>query len=255
MYNNNRMDHSGILERLCRVCGRLLVTKSVKSKYLCKDFCDQLHTVFEIEAKSDHPCIHPTHFCHACKVVVQKYTKHSYQHRTSIFKEWCTHQEGSCCVCQHYSTFHTGGRPKKVKRTPGRPSMISIKCCIDRVREIAPPPLKQLEDQSHICRAHLHLPLAELSCPICKDVLNQPIQLVTCRSIVCAECMCDWLQHQDQLTCPCCYTDHLKDFNTLQQAPSLVVSSIGSLCVVCGQCHNHMKLTTYGDHYGAHLQL
>ena len=245
------MDHSTVLERLCRVCGRLLVSKSIKTKYACREFLDQLHAVFGISARDDHPNTHPTHFCHACKVVTQKATDTSYQHRTSVFEGWCSHEEGEdeCSVCQHLTSMQRGGRPKKIKRTPGRPPSIGTKYCIDRVRQVAPPLLIPPQEHVSVCELHLRLPLTELNCQICEELLSQPIELVTCGSIVCAECICKWLQHQSHLACPCCYSDHLRDFTTIRQAPSLVVTSISSLCVICGQCKSHVQLHKYSDHH------
>lgn len=239
-----RMDHSKVLKKLCRVCGRLLVTKAMKSKYLCGDFTDQLLTVFGVSATD--PDIHPVEFCHACRVVLQKSAsdREGYRHRTNIFTGWCTHAEDSCGVCEHYQQLLRGGRPKKMKHTPGRPPSISPRYCVQRIREVAPPLLPHAD----ICKTHLHLPLAELSCPICADILREPVELTTCRSVVCADCLCKWLQHHDKLTCPCCYSGHLEDYNTIQQASPLVVTLLKSICVICGQCHNHMQMSQYQDH-------
>lgn len=237
-----------MLEKLCRVCGRLLATKSMKTTYLCTDFLRQLQMVFGILARLDNPSVHPSRFCHACKVVMQKY-KGKYQHRTSVFEGWSSHTDSDgCSTCQHFQGIQRGGRPKKVKRTSGRPPAISSKYCIDWVREKAPPPLLPPEEDIQVCSTHTHIPLTHLTCPICEDVLRQPVELVTCGSVLCAECICKWLLHHDNLACPCCYVDHLRDFNTIRQATSLVVNSISSLCVVCGQCNNHMQLNSYGNH-------
>lgn len=244
------MDHTAVLESLCRVCGRLLFTKSWKTRYPCKDFLNQLHTVFDILAGSDDPNIHPTHICHACKGVMKK-TKLGYHHRTVVFEGWCAHaeDEGNCTVCKHYKALKQPGRPKKTIRTPGRPPTISSQHCIEWVKDVAPDSLVLPDTPINVCGVHLHLPLSELNCPICCDILNQPVELVTCGRMVCAECMCRWLDQHNSLSCPCCYTDHLEDFNTIKKAPSLVVTSISRLCVVCGNCDNHMKLDTWKDHH------
>ena len=64
------MDHSAALGRLCRVCGRQMLTKAVKVKHLCSDFKEQFMEVFQIDIKSDSPNIHPQFFCHSCKIVL-----------------------------------------------------------------------------------------------------------------------------------------------------------------------------------------
>lgn len=242
-----RMDHTTILERLCRVCGRMLRTKSVKTVYCCNLYLEDLHTVFGL-AGSDDPNTHPKHFCHACKVVVDK-SKTGYRHNTTVFEGWGTHTEGNCAVCLHYQALQRGGRPKKAKR-PGRPPTASPRYCIDRVHDIAPPPLILPDQPIKICDVHLHLPLSELNCPLCNDILNQPIQLVSCGSVVCAQCMCRSLEHQQaNVVCPCCNTDHIKHFTSIREAPSLVVSSLKSLCVVCERCSSHTPLGTYKEHH------
>lgn len=225
----------------------MLTTKSVKTVYSCCDFSDDLHRVFQL-AGPDDKSIHPTHFCHACKVVVDKSESSHYSHRTTVFEHWGAHTEGHCTVCLHYQALQRGGRPKKTKRSCGRPPTSSPRYCIDRVQEVAPPFLILPDKHFTTCDVHQHFPISELNCPLCCDILNQPIELVTCGAIVCAECMHKWLKVQNHLACPCCYTDHLKDFSTIRQAPSLVVTAIRSLCVVCEQCTSHMQLWMYQEH-------
>lgn len=249
--NNFRMDHRAVLERLCRICGRLSITKTMKTKYLCKDFWQKLTMVFAISTQPDDPNRHPTHFCHACKLaMVKAVNQNSFQHQTITFQGWCAHAEDSCAVCEHFAGLQRRGqgRPKKVKRTPGRPPDISPRYCMDHIRVVAPPPLSPSASDITICEVHLQLPLSAFHCPICCDIFSGPIELVTCGNVVCAECACKWLEHQQRLTCPCCYTDHLNDFSTIRQAPALVVSMVESLCVICVRCKNHIQLKGYRDH-------
>lgn len=192
------MEHTDILGSLYRVCGRLLVTKSWKV------------SVFGISAASDDPTIHPSHFCHACKLVIHK-CKTGYHHRTTAFEGWCVHKEENCTVCDHYTTLKNPGRRKKTKHTPGWPSKTRAQQCSDWVQNIAPKPLISPDTAINICTLHLHLPVSEFHCPICCDILRQPVELVTCGRIVCAQCVCRWLHHLTEPTCPCCYTDHLED--------------------------------------------
>lgn len=65
---------------------------------------------------------------------------------------------------------------------------------------------------------------------------------------MCAECLCSKVKQQNNLLCPCCNTDHLQDFSTIQQAPPLVVNVIGGLCVVCQNCQAHLQLRSYKEH-------
>lgn len=240
------MDHSVVLEKLCRVCGKSIVTKSGKSKHPCRDYLDELHRVFGVSAHSDDPTTHPMYFCHSCKLVLHKSTK-MYQHRTVIFEGWCGHEEDSCTVCEHYNKIQRGGRPRKVTSTLGRPADISPRYCVDHIHNISPPALIPANETVTACTRHC-TSVANFKCPICCETLRQPIELVTCGYIVCAECLCGWLQCQDSLACPCCYSDHLRDYSTIKAAPSLVISSIGSLCVICHKCNQHVQLNLYSDH-------
>ena len=120
------MEHTTALERLCRVCGRSIVTKSVKAKYSCSEYEESLKSVYGIDVRKDSPTIHPQYFCHACKNVLHRSKAQGYTHQTIPFNEWSEHVPGgSCCVCRHYSMIQKGGRPKKMKCTPGRPATTS----------------------------------------------------------------------------------------------------------------------------------
>ena len=172
-----------------------------------------------------------------------------YQHRTVVFEGWCSHVEGSCQVCQHYQSFQQRGRPKKVKRTAGRPPSISPRYCVDHIHAVAPPPLAPPTEVINVCTHHQHVALPELTCPICCDVLRCPVELVSCGSIVCAECLCGWIQNSNELACPCCYNHHLKKYSTgIRSASTLTLRLLGDLCVVCGRCQGHVQLESYNDH-------
>lgn len=241
------MDHKAVLEILCRVCGRIAITKTQKTKYNCTDFLE-LSTVFGLSVDEDDPLKHPAHFCHACKIVMGKaISKPHFRHQTSTFEGWCTHHEEDCTVCNHFSQLQRGGRRKKMK-TPGRPPHSSPRFCVEHIQAVAPPRLTLPAGDITICELHLQIPLSELNCPICYDVFNSPIELVTCGNVVCADCACKWLETQNQLTCPCCYNDHLEKFSTIRAAPPLVIRMIESLCVVCRRCSAHLQWKDYNHH-------
>ena len=90
--------------------------------------------------------------------------------------------------------------------------------------------------------------LKELRCPICCDTLHSPVELANCRAVVCAECCCSWLCHRDETRCPCCYEDHLQDFTTVRPACQLLLSLLGALCVICGECGGHVRQEDYSQH-------
>ena len=242
------MDRRDVLEKLCRVCSRQVVTKSSKVKHLCSDYKGQLQAVFTLSTSSDDVDSHPKFFCHSCKIVLFKATSAvtPYQHRTVIFEGWCSHTNSSCTVCRHYQSIQLGGRPKKVKRTAGRPPSVSPRYCIDHVCNVAPVPLAPHTD-INVCKHHQNL-LPEFKCPICNEIFRCPIEIVTCSSVLCAECMCKWLQYKEELVCPCCYSDHLKGYTTGIREATLLRHLLGSLCVICSTCNGHVKLDGYNDH-------
>lgn len=206
-----------ITESLCRVCGRSVVSRSVKTKYRYEDYQDDLHTVFGVETHLDNPHIHPQYFCHACKTIVVKTPSQPFQHLTIPYTGWCDHMDDSCDVCTHQNTIKRGGRPKKTKRTPGRPPNISTKYCTEHIRGIATPPLTHHGDEVNICSIHQAALTSELQCSLCNNILCSPVELVTCGSVVCAECLCNKIREQSSLECPCCHGSHLEDFtNTIR---------------------------------------
>ena len=50
--------------------------------------------------------------------------------------------------------------------------------------------------------------VANILCPICCDILKQPIDLA-CGSLVCAHCCCRWIELSSKPSCPACYTHEL----------------------------------------------
>ena len=172
----------------------------------------------------------------------------------ATFQGWCVHTDDTgesgniaCTVCQHYADIQRGGRPLKPKKL-GRPPGNSPRYCIDHIREVAPQAFVESGEKVSFCESHHSVPLEDLNCPLCHNMLSCPVELVTCRMVVCAECLCDKLNQQNNLLCPCCNTDHVQDFTTIQQAPSLVVNVLGRLCVVCSNCKAHIQLKSYQEH-------
>ena len=242
------MSHETILEKLCRVCGRYIATKSVKTKYPCSKHQGSLSSVFDIDVRQDSPSIHPLYFCHACKNITQKASTW-YEHKTEPFTEWCEHSDTSCKVCQHFSTLQKGGRPRKVGYATGRPSHNGPRYCAQNIQAIAPPAFVYTHHAPpQICERDQAVDVRQLECPICGNLLQSPVELVTCGNIVCANCCCSWLRHSKGTSCPCCYSCHLEDFTTVRQASALTVSLLASVCVICGACGSHMRQDTYSKH-------
>ena len=96
-----------------------------------------------------------------------------YKHQTVLFKDWCERASDSCSVCTHLATIQKGGRPKQVKRTPGRPQTTSPWYCIEHICAIVPPSSIIPGDfPPQICHDHQAVDLKQLQCPICCDIVS-----------------------------------------------------------------------------------
>ena len=119
------------------------------------------------------------------------------------------HQKSNCKghvkfmqVCDHLSTISkTKGGGKNKKKQQGRPSKENIYDVTRHIHTITPPAITSpITTSSELATT--------LQCPICADILCQPIEL-SCGSLVCSQCCCKWLQFSQKLDCPCCYSHQL----------------------------------------------
>lgn len=241
--------HQLSLSRLCRVCGLLLTKpKKVPRGYKCTDFQALLRDAFKINVTDDNESTHPTHFCQSCRGVLycqeraQTNNEEYQQARLRVFN-WTEHKP-ECQVCSHMSEIKKGGRPRKTAR-PGRPRKQSPRSAIQHLKSIAP---KSLTDTSKVDLTQADLS-SDLTCTICLNIVDQPIVLETCSSLVCTECCCKWLRQSDVLSCPCCYGSHLEDFTTIKTVEPLTLKLLASQTVQCTVCLQHMKLEQHSEHY------
>lgn len=196
--------HSG-LHKLCRVCGESLNRKG-RVSYTASASTSVILKVFGVDVAQDDPQVHPARYCHGCRNVMYHSTKkgETYRPQVKIF-QWSSHVEGCCPVCEQITAVEKGGRQKKTKR--GRPSSISYRAAINHALRTAPPHNSTQE-------------VAESMCPICYDYLIRPVNLTQCQMTVCCMCLVKWLEASQDLKCPCCYSDHLRDFSTIQSRAS-----------------------------------
>ena len=75
--------------------------------------------------------------------------------------------------------------------------------------------------------------------------LDQPLELTTSASIVCADCCCEWLKVANTLSCPCCYGEHPHTFSTIRSGPTLVLKLAGGLQTECRECNQVVKVANY----------
>ena len=244
--------HQQALLKLCRICGSLLSkTKKVPNGYKCVQFVEELKLAFGVDVTDDTETIHPTHFCHSCRGVVyslqraQAKDREYRQCRVQPF-QWEEHSR-ECVVCEQLLLATRGGRPRKSIR-PGRPPKLSPKSAISHVKAIAP---ESLADTQLLCIQHSEFSM-DLTCAICLNVVDKPVELSTCSSLVCAECCCEWLRQIDilsfPLSCPCCHDNHFDDFSTIRQPGALTLKLLKQLIVTCNKCEQSMKLEQHHAH-------
>ena len=76
-------------------------------------------------------------------------------------------------------------------------------------------------------------------CPLCLNLLNSPIELVTCGSILRSQCCSSWLQ---------VYGGHLNDIKTIRQECYLVQDMLKAILILCSKCDRKVHLTKYAAH-------
>ena len=241
--------HLKELKKFCRVCGERISRNRVS--FSCQQLADNIAQTFGVFCRDDCPDVHPPFICHGCFSVTLRSKAAAeegkqYHHIVKPFS-WTGHSPDQCTICDHFEKVSTGGRPKKMRRKPGRPATISTRSAIDYVHSIAPPSfpvndtparkVTQLDSNSVIT--------AELVCKLCGRILDQPIQLTECNNLVCMNCLCTALEERGGLLCPCCSGDHLKDFSTMVHPTSVVMTVLGNHTVSCSLCKKSIASGTW----------
>ena len=88
-----------------------------------------------------------------------------------------------------------------------------------------------------------------IKCSIYLELLDDPIELVHYRSHVYCMCLCIWLEIINNLSCPCCYSNHLVDFSTLQPASPIVYSIISNNQFQCSTYKTDVPLSVIHSHH------
>ena len=125
-----------------------------------------------------------------------------------------------------------GGQNKLARKNRGRPSGCSPSATIEHIRRLVhnQPSYVDSTDEVEYLQEHV----ANLLCPICCDILKQPIEL-SCGRLVCAHCCCRWIELSPKPSCPGCYTHELDNL-TIGLPSAVVYELLGALKLVCGTC-------------------
>ena len=89
-------------------------------------------------------------------------------------------------LCVHGRKCTRGGRSKKID---GRPPETLIRNLVQYVEMVAPPPLVPFTEEP-LSLVGNPASWVSLMCPLCLEILNSPVELVTCESIVCHMLLC-----------------------------------------------------------------
>lgn len=88
----------------------------------------------------------------------------------------------------------------------------------------------------------------ELRCPICDNVLENPMQGIECEHLFCKECILQWLK--SSLFCPLDHKQLLP--SQLQQPPNIILKLLNNLKIKCNYygfgCSTKLKLGDLNEH-------
>ena len=177
----------------CRVCGRKATTrKHSKSSDPCKSV---LSSVYGLDVAMESGDIFPPDVCNSCFLALRRAKNDSDSRPTMTISSWTPHSD-SCQVCLE----DHGGRPRKRKR--GRPSDDSNPC-IPKKLMLSINSINTPEYAGFPLVKSFFLPspyLEDLICQRCKCIPSKPVEILTCRHLMCASC----LSTTGVVACPCC---------------------------------------------------
>lgn len=145
-----------------------------------------------------------------------------------------------------------GGRPSR-KRSIGRPKKNGYRDVIYHVKSIAP--LSYWPQSEARCGMSVVESCSRIVCPICLDTPDKVIELIPCNSHVCSECLCLSLEASQQMSCPCCYSNHISDSSTIRAVTPFVDSMIGSTLYNCQSCNENVTLVNILPHYNSSCRM
>ncbi len=240
-------EHLLALAKHCRVCGNPFTKRKGVGcrRFSCSERKNDLQEVFGITVDNDLEALHPPSYCHPCNNIIYHTRKKSKEGKTynprKVIVTWSAHSEHNCQVCLNISNHSVGGRPKKQVYTPGRPSKGSFLSVIQHIRSIAPPSFCQQETAIS--------PHSFSNCPVCLEIVDRPIELKCgSGSLVCADCLCKWLHVSQTTSCPCCYSDHLNDLDSIHPPTEMTLEALGSIEVTCYLCKKRGYLKYHKSH-------
>lgn len=152
--------------------------------YSCKDYRDRefLEKNFQINPEKGDPAIHPPRFCNSC------FATHTQEH---VY--WEIHSDENCSTCSREEKAQKGGRPKKSKQEGRKHTPKTLddthKNTTRRAKTIKTVLKEKVTTLTESTASIQHPQFSdnfefvkkrkdEFFCPICKDVLDIPIETV-----------------------------------------------------------------------------
>ena len=241
------MEHRNNLNKLCRICGKVLPKHS--NQIVTLDLKIKLQEAFPTDFSSDKLDIHPTHVCNNCYSKLNNFENRGSMH--CMFPvSWEPHSH-NCGVCK----TNKGGRPSKSKGRKGRPkttpeeSIVSEKWSSELLTSVffnSPSILTNVSLSKLNINTAENPQLQHIICSFCKDFLKRPV-LLTCDHAYCSICLLSHLQEKKMPKCIVCENIILPSKNSVR--PGTVLARLmESVCIVlkCGcstqlaHCENHV---------------
>ena len=135
----------------------------------------------------------------------------------------------------HGAVVHWMSKEVERQKKVHRPKAISTHNLIVYMQKKAPTSAWASNEQSEQWLRGNEIP-EDLTCSICFELLDRPMELVTCRRHVCYYCLCKWLEEVNTLSCPCCHVNHLEDFTTVQPVSPIISRLIQNVQLQCNTC-------------------
>ena len=148
-------------------------------------------------------------------------------------------------VCKHLDAItRGGGQNKRARKNRGRPSGYSPTAAIAHIKQLVKSLPHFVDSAEEVI--YTSDQAATLLCPLCLEVLDQPIELA-CSNLVCGNCCCKWIERSGTLSCPCCYYHQLDDL-TMYLLSTVVQDLLGTLKLSCTKCHKTTTAAQYRLH-------
>jgi len=176
-------------------------------KHLVSDFTDDILRVGKVDTSQDDPEIHPQRFCILCKNALKraldKLSKGEDFKSTGgcgaggLFT-WSSHKETGCNTCAQALQNSGGGRPPAGNKLQGifssdmtsttdMTSESTVSALDIEKEDFLSRLLPSFKHKADLSSARFLTPLSSLTCEICSNIVDQPVQAPCCKAFV----LCD----------------------------------------------------------------